>query len=261
MLRVTPPVAAWRIRPVLYRNVAVARAWIWIMVSGFFEPLFYLLSITVGLDELVGRIEVGGELVDYATFAAPALLAASAMNGAVFESTMNIFAKLKWAKTYDAMIATPLSARDIALGELVWSQLRGVAYAAAFLVVMLGMGLVESAWAVLAVPAAVLIGVAFAATGLAGTTYMRTWQDFEIVPLIQLPMFLFSATFYPLSTYPEALRWVVQATPLYHGVALERQLVLGDVSWTAFGHAGYLVVMATVALRIAVRRFDLLLRV
>ncbi len=259
-LRTTPPVVTWRVRPVLARNATVARAWFWVVVSGFFEPLFYLLTITVGLDDLVGVVTDGDRVVDYATFVAPGLLAASAMNGAVYENTANIFAKLKWQKVYDAMIATPISPRDIAVAELVWGQLRGAVYAAAFLLVAVAMGLVGSWWAVLALPAASLIGVAFAGVALAGTTYMRTWQDFEIVPLIQLPLFLFSATFYPLSTYPEALGWVVRATPLYHGVALERQLLVGDVSWTALVHVAYLVVMAAIGLSVAMRRFDVLLR-
>src|SRR5207245_11794889 len=109
-----------------------------------------------------------------------------------------------------------------AVGEIVWALFLGVVYATAFLVVLAALGLVRSPWAVFALPAASLIGFAFAAVGMAGTSYMRSWQDFEFVQLAILPLFLFSATFYPLSTYPRGLQLVVQATPLYQGVALER---------------------------------------
>jgi lipooligosaccharide transport system permease protein len=240
--------------------MTVARTFWLILVSGLFEPLFYLLSIGVGIGELAGDITYQGRAIGYTTFVAPALLAASAMNGSIYESTMNVFARLKWQHTYDGMIATPMTPRDIAVGELAYCQLRGAVYSAMFLAVVVAMGLVESWWAVLALPAAVLIGVAFAAAGLAWTTHMRTFQDFEMVPLVQLPLFLLSATFFPLSTYPATMRWVVQLSPLYHGVALMRDLTLGHVDAGAVVHVAYLAVMTLIAARIAFRRFDLLLR-
>ena len=151
------------------------------------------------------------------------------MNGAVYESTMNIFFKLKFAKVYDAMLATPVGVGDVALGEIAWCLIRGAVYAIAFLVVMIvhgpGRELVGGAGG----PGAVLIGFAFAAVGMAATTFMRSWTDFDLVTLAIVPLFLFSATFYPLSTYPDALQFVVQLTPLYHGVDLLRSLTLGDV--------------------------------
>jgi lipooligosaccharide transport system permease protein len=240
--------------------MTVARTFWLILVSGLFEPLFYLLSIGVGIGELAGDITYQGRAIGYTTFVAPALLAASAMNGSIYESTMNVFARLKWQHTYDGMIATPMTPRDIAVGELAYCQLRGAVYSAMFLAVVVAMGLVESWWAVLALPAAVLIGVAFAAAGLAWTTHMRTFQDFEMVPLVQLPLFLLSATFFPLSTYPATMQWVVQLSPLYHGVALMRDLTLGHVDAGAVVHVAYLAVMTLIAARIAFRRFDLLLR-
>ena len=112
-----------------------------------------------------------------------------------------------------------------------------------FLGVMLGMGLIDSWWGLLALPGALLIGFAFAAAGLAATTFMRSWQDFDYVNMAILPMFLFSGTFYPLASYPDGLQWVVQATPLYHGVALERALVTGAVGPGLLGHVLYLAVL------------------
>jgi lipooligosaccharide transport system permease protein len=233
---------------------AYRHAWL-VLVSGIFEPLFYLLSIGVGLGELVGP--VAG--VSFTSFVAPALLASSSMNGAVFDSTFNVFFRLKYAKTYDAALATPMRSGDIALGEIGWALLRGGLYAAAFLVVMLAMGLVHSIWGIAALPAALLIGFAFAAAGMAATTFMRSWQDFEFVTLATLPMFLFSTTFFPLSVYPRAIQIVVECTPLYQGVALLRGLTLGQVGPGLLWHVLYLTLMGLAGLYIAGRRISRLL--
>ena len=158
------------------------------------EPVFYLLSIGVGVGELVGDFTLpDGSQVGYVEFVAPAMLAASAMNGAIFDSTYNIFFRLKYEKLYDAMLATPMRPTDIARGEVTWALLRGAIYSAAFIVIMVVMGLVHSWWMVLALPATLLIGYAFAGAGMALTTWMRSWQDFEYIQLAILPMFLFSA--------------------------------------------------------------------
>jgi len=218
-----------------------------IIVSGFFEPVFFLYAMGVGIGSLVGDVDVGGgRVVPYLVFVAPALLASSAMNGAIFDSTTNVFFKLKYAKLYDSVLATPLGPRDVAIGEITWALLRGLVYSGAFLLVAGLAGAVTTWWALLAVPAATLIGWAFAAVGMASATYMRTWADFDYVQLAILPMFLFSATFYPLTTYPEPLQWVVQVTPLYHGVAMVRDLMLGQVGAGIVVHIGYLVVMGAV---------------
>ena len=259
--RVVPPsiLGARGARHLLERNFLVYRR-IWVLIfSGFFEPLFYLFAIGVGVGQLVGDVSVGGTVVTYQQFVAPALLAASAMNGAVYESTMNIFFKLKWAKTYDAMLATPLGPGDIALGEIGWSLLRGAIYAAAFLVVMAVFGLATSWWAVLALPAALLIGFAFAAAGMAATTFMSSWQDFDLVALVTLPLFLFSATFYPLDVYPPIIQTLTQFSPLYHGVELIRALTLGIFDWSIAVHVLVLLVMGLVGLSIAARRVEKLL--
>jgi lipooligosaccharide transport system permease protein len=233
----------------------------WLMfVSGLLEPLFYLLSIGVGLGQLVGQVTgPGGQPVTYTAFVAPALLASSSMNGAIYDSTFNVFFRLKYAKLYDAALATPMRPIDIALGEIGWALIRGGLYAAAFMVIMLAMGLVYSAWAVAAVPVALLIGFAFAAAGMVGTTYMRSWQHFEFVELATLPMFLFSGSFYPLSVYPPALRVVVGATPLYQGVALLRGLTLGVVGPGMLLHVLYLAVMGLAGLSLASHRISRLL--
>jgi len=241
------------------RNLMVYRRTWLLIVSGFFEPLFYLFSMGIGLGHYVGKVPVDGVgLISYGTFVAPALLASAAMNGATYEC-VNIFFKLKYAKTYDAMLSTPVAPRDIAVGEIAWTLFRGLLYAVGFLVVVAALGLIHSAWAVLALPAAVLIGFGFAGLSVAGATYMRSWQDFEIVGLIQLPMFLFSATFYPLSVYPGALQWVVRCTPLYNSIELMRGLMLGAVGWPQLVNVAYITAMGLLGLAITDRRIGKLL--
>jgi lipooligosaccharide transport system permease protein len=234
------------------------RTWL-VLASGFFEPLFYLLSIGVGIGALVGTVRFDGHTVPFTSFVAPALLATSAMNGAIFDSTFNIFFRLKYAKLYDATLATPMRPGDVALGEIGWALIRGGLYACAFMIVMLAMGLVHSPWATLDIPLALLIGFAFSGAGMAATTYMRSWQHFEFVMLATLPMFLFSTTFYPLSVYPRPLQLVVDVTPLYQGIALLRGLTLGFVGPGLLWHVLYLAVMGVLGLAIASRRIGKLL--
>ena len=240
---------------------AYRHAWV-VLVSGFFEPLFYLLSIGVGIGALVGQvIGPGGHRVGFTSFVAPGLLATSSMNGAVFDSTFNVFFRLKYAKFYDAALATPMRAADLALGEIGWALIRGGLYAAAFMVVMLAMGLAHSPWAALALPAAVLIGFAFAGAGMAATTFMRSWQHFEFVTLATLPMFLFSTTFYPLGVYPRPVQVIVECIPLYQGVTLIRGLTLGVVGPGLLWPPAYLALMGLTGLYVAGRRINgLLLR-
>lgn len=241
------------------RHALVYRHTWLVFVSGVVEPLFYLLSIGVGLGKLVGTVHGPGGPVAYAAFVAPALLASASMNGALFDSTFNVFFRLKYEKLYDAALATPMRAGDVALGEISWALLRGALYAVAFMAVMAAMGLVYSWWALAALPAAVLTGFAFAAGGMACTTYMRTWQDFEFVTLATLPMFLFSTTFYPLNVYPRPLQFVVECTPLYQSVAMLRDLTLGTVSPAILWHAAYLAVLGLIGLLVAGRRIGKLL--
>jgi lipooligosaccharide transport system permease protein len=254
-------IAARRPVRVVERNaLAYRRNW-YVFLAGFAEPILYLLSIGVGVGGLVGDLHgAGGRPVPYETFVAPGLLAAAAMSGAIFDTTFNFFVKFKYMHTYDAMLATPMRAGEVATGEVVWALLRGTIYATGFLLTMLVLGLVESGWAVLAVPAAVLIGLGFAGAGLAATTWMRSFIDFDYVNLAIVPLFLFSATFFPISRYPDALEWIVRVTPLYQGVALERGLILGDIRWTLLLNAVYLASMGWVGIQIAAARLGRLLQ-
>lgn len=261
--RVLPPTArggrrAWR---VVERDALVARRGWLVVLSGFVEPVFYLLAIDLGLGALVGTVTgPDGQPVTYGAFVAPALLAASAMNGAVYEATFGVFFRLRYQRIYQSMLATPLGPADIALGEITYSQLRGAGYAVAFLVTMTVLGLTASPWALLAVPAAVLLGFAFSALGIVAVTLMHSWVDLDLVNLALLPLFLFSATFYPLEVYPRALQLVTQLSPLYHGVALVRGLTLGVVGPGLLVHVAVLLVLALVASVVGARRLDRQLR-
>ena len=262
LVRVTPPVLFGGRRAIrlIERNIMVYRRGWLVIVSGFFEPLFYLLSIGFGLGQLVGGITgPDGQAIPYTAYVAPALLASSAMNGAIYDSTLNIFFKLKYAKTYDAILSTPVGVGDVALGEVGWALIRGTLYATAFLIVMAAMGLVLSLAAILALPAAILIGYAFAGVGMAATTWVRSWQDFDLLQLMVLPLFLFSATFYPITTYPEPIRTIVSLTPLYQGVDLVRGLTTGTFGPELLAHVVYLAAMGTLGLVVVNRRLDKLL--
>ena len=181
------------------------------------------------------------------------------MNGAILDSTVGIFFKLRYDKVYEGILATPMRTLDIARGELTWSLLRSAVYSLGFLLVMVAMDLVQSWWAVLAWPATWLIGLAFGGLGMAVTTFMKSWQDFEYIQLAIMPMFLFSATFYPIATYDGWLRWVIEATPLYRGVLLCRELTTGALTWGSAVSVVYLVAMGVAGLWVASRRFDKLL--
>jgi lipooligosaccharide transport system permease protein len=241
------------------RNFLVYRkAWL-IFLTGFAEPVLYLFSIGVGVGQMIEGFTFNGQTVTYAAFVAPGMLAASSMNGALLDSTFGIFFKLRYDKIYEGVLATPMRPVDIARGELLWSLLRASAYSLGFLGVMAAMGLVSSWWAVLAWPATWLIGFGFSGAAMALTTYMKSWQDFEYIQLAIVPMFLFSATFFPVTAFHGLLRWIVEVTPLYRGVALVRELTTGAVTMDSVWSVVYLVVMGTLGLAVAQRRFSRLL--
>jgi lipooligosaccharide transport system permease protein len=252
----SPHTTGWEI---VRRNFTVYRSDWLVFLTGFLEPVLYLFSIGVGVGQLIDGFSFNGQTVSYAAFVAPGMLAASAMNGAVLDATFGIFFKLRYDKVYEGVLATPMRTLDIARGELTWCLMRSGVYSLGFLLVMVAMGLVDSWWAVLAWPATWLIGFAFAGAGMALTTFMKSWQDFEYIGLALVPMFLFSATFFPVTAFHGWLRWVVEATPLYRGVTLVRELTTGALTTDSLVSVVYLVVLGLVGVSIAARRFDKLL--
>lgn len=250
---------AGNVRAVVERGLKVIARNNWIIVlSGFFEPVLYLLSMGLGLGALVGDVEFGGRAVPYAAYIAPALMAVSAMNGAVYDSTMNVFFKLRYAKLYEQMLSTSLGPMDVALGEILLAMFRGLLYACGFMAITTIMGL-NLAWtAVLAIPAALLIALAFASIGLGITSYMKTFQHLDFVWFLMMPMFLLSATFFPITVYPEAVQWIVKAMPLWHGVDMIRQLTTGILQPDMWVHVAYFSVMIVVGSVLATRRLKAL---
>jgi len=249
----------WRARRLVERNIMVYRhQWI-IILSGVFEPIFYLIGIGLGLGAIVEQVTLpDGRFVAYAAFVAPALLATAAMNGAVFETIFNVFFKLNYAKTYDGVLATPMGITEIALGEMLWALMRALLYAIAMFVIMLVFGLVLSPWGILMVPAALLSAAAFAAAGLAGTSYLRTVNDFDVpMGLVVMPMFLFSGTFFPIEALLSGpLLWLVQATPLYHAISLVRGLSTGLIGTAQVWDTVYLVAFFAICMWIAMRQME-----
>jgi lipooligosaccharide transport system permease protein len=217
-----------------------------------------LLSFGYGLKDLVGDITVAGQPVGYVAFIAPALLATSAMNGAIYDSTMNVYFKLKHDRLYHGMLATSLGPMDVALGEISWALLRGLSYSIGFMAIVAPLGLIPSMWGILAIPAAVLIALGFASFGMAVTSYMKSYQQLEVVNVVLLPMFLFSGSFYPLDVFPEWLQTIIRLFPLAHAIDLVRGLTLGNISWALAGHAMYFVVMIVIGLFFTTRRLNAL---
>ncbi|WP_104127383.1 ABC transporter permease [Cryobacterium sp. Y57] len=230
-----------------------------VVLSGFVEPIFYLLSMGLGLGALIGQVQTAdGTQMSYAAFIAPALLAVAAMNGAIYDSTWNVFFKMQFAKLYEGMLSTSLGPLDVALGEISLALLRGLLYATGFLLVMQVLGLNLSWWALLALPAVVLIAFGFASIGMAVTSYMKTFQQMDWINFVLLPMFLFSATFYPLSVYPQGVQYVIQALPLWHGVDLVRGLTTGQIEPGMLWHVLYYAVMIVIGLVFTTRRLKAL---
>ena len=246
------------IRMVQRNLIVYSHIWL-VIVSGFFEPLFYLLGIGVGVGSMVPPIDG----IAYGAFVAPGLLASSCLNGAITDGFFNIFFKLHFQKTYEGILATPMRVPDVAFGEMLWALGRGSLYAAAFLLVLLTLGettgrlFLLSPWALLAWPAAVLVAASFSAMALCLTTFVRKVQDFDfVVGALVMPMFLFSGIFVPVGRFPEAVQWLMRATPLYHAVALLRQLTTGNVDAGIAGHLTYLVIGGFVAFTVAMHRLE-----
>ncbi|MFB0836285.1 ABC transporter permease [Arthrobacter halodurans] len=243
-------------RAVIGRGLLATKTSNWaIMVSGFVEPVLYLISMGVGLGALVGTV-VGpaGTEISYAAYIAPALLAVSAMNGAVYDSTWNVFFKMNFGKLYQNMLYTSLGPLDVAIGEIFLALLRGFLYATGFTAIMGVMGLITTWWALLMVPASVLIAFGFASIGMGITSFMKTFQQMDWINFVMLPMFLFSATFYPLSVYPQAIQWLIQAMPLWHGVELLRQLSVGAFNGMTAVHVLYYVLLIVVGMVLTTTR-------
>ena len=251
---------AGRSHAVLERSFIAFKSSTWVViVTGFVEPVLYLLSFGYGVGKFIGNIDSGsGRMVSYAAFIAPGLLATSAMNGAIYDSTWNVFFKLRESRLYHGMLATSLGPLDVALGEIAWALLRGLIYAIGFMAVVAPLGLIPSWWGVLAIPAAVLIAFGFASIGMAITSYFTSFQQMNLINIVLLPMFLFSGSFYPLTVFPGWVQGMIKALPLWHAISLVRGLTLGAINVGLLTHVLYFLVMIAGGLFFTTRRLDAL---
>ncbi|GAB4587997.1 ABC transporter permease [Nocardia sp. IFM 10818] len=262
LTRVLPPgLYSGHVGAIVERSILVNRhSWL-MLISGVVEPLAYLLAFRLGFGALVTHVDgPDGRPMGYAAFVAPALLAAAAMNGAVYECTYNVFLKLRYTRLYAAMHATPIGPADIVLGEIGWAIGRSGLYASAFLAVTAALGLFDSWWALALLPAAVLVAFTFATLSMALVTYLRSTAQFDFVNLALVPMFLFSTTFFPLTVYPAPIQWLVRCLPLYQGIDLMRALAAGALHAGLLVNIAYLTALGALGLYGAIRRLDALLQ-
>lgn len=245
---------------VLERSLIAFKSSTWFAVlSGFLEPVLYLFSFGYGVGKLIGEVTLStGLTVNYAMFIAPGLLATSAMNGAIYDSTWNVYFKLNESKTYQGMLATSLGPLDVALGEILSALLRGFVYSLGFMSIAAPMGLIPSWWGLLAIPAAVLIAFGFASVGMAITSYFKSYQQMGLINITLLPIFLFSGSFYPLTVFPDWAQLIIKLLPLWHAIELVRNLTLGIVGLHLVGHICYFLAMVISGLYFTTKRLNAL---
>ena len=241
-------------RLVLYRRTFRSS-----IFSSFLSPVLFLTAMGLGLGSYVSNsASLGG--VPYLDFLAPGLLAAMAMQTASFEATFPIIRGFIWNKVFHAMAATPIAPRDIALGSLLWITARLTLTSAIFTLVIIAFGAYQSPLVVLCVGSAVLTGMAFAAPIAAYSATQKNPNRFSTIFRFGItPLFLFSGTFFPVSSLPPALQVVAWLTPLFHGVALTRSLSLGTIGQepaAAVMHIVYLTTLVVVGSWLATRTVE-----
>jgi lipooligosaccharide transport system permease protein len=242
------------VRSMRYWMYQYKRTWRGSITTSFLYPVLYLTALGLGFGSLV-KAPVGG--VRYLDFLAPGLLASTAMQIGGNESMYPVMAAIKWLRTYFAMLATPLTVIDVLVGHLAWIAVRLFMVTSIYLAIMAAFGTVYSFLAILAIPVGMLTGLAFAAPIVAFAAAQQNDTGFSTIYRFGLiPLFLFSGTFFPITLLPGWLQPIALATPLYHGVALCRGLVLGHVGWAAAGeHVGYLVALTAVGFVLALRSY------
>jgi lipooligosaccharide transport system permease protein len=235
------------------------RTWRGSVISTILFPVLFLASMGLGLGTLVDSSTSGGvEGHSYLVFLAPGLLAATAMQTAVSESTYPVMGAIKWIKTYHAMLATPLGVLDVLVGHLLYIGVRVLIGSTIFLAVMTAFGAVDSPLALLTLPAALLTGLAFAAPVVAYSAVLDNDYGFAVLMrFVVVPLFLFGGVFYPVTQLPPVLEQVAYLTPLWHGVVLSRDLALGTATVGAtLLHAAYLAAWIAVGFAFAVRNYQ-----
>lgn len=230
-------VSVWRRNASLYR-----RTWKYNLLPNFFEPVFYLTAIGIGVGGYIS--EMAG--LTYVEFLVPGLICVSAMHGASFEVTYNVYVRLIYEKTYSAMVTTPVSPDDILVGEVLWAVTRSCIYGGGFFVVAVVFGLIPNATAMLAFLVIPLTGFLFAAIGISVTLRMPTIELFSFYfTLFLTPLFLFSDVFFPINERLSG-NWlyVAEVLPLLHPVRLARSAFAGEIGWMVVWDVAYILVLS-----------------
>ena len=245
----------YALRSFEYWVYSYRRVWRGSVVTSIVGPVLYLTALGVGLGKLVNR--GAGVGVPYLDYVAPGILAATAMQLATFESAYPVMAAIRWTRQYFAMLATPLRTRDVLLGHQLYVAARLAVVAAIYLVVLAAFGALHSPYAILAWPAAILLGLAHSAPVSAFSAWLERDEGMNgLFRFVVMPMFLFSGTFFPVSRLPHVAREIAYATPLWNGVDLMRHLTLGTASlWPSLAHVAYLALWVAGGLVLASRMY------
>ena len=241
-------IAPLAVRVMEHDATVYRHTWRGTMLVSFISPIFFLTAMGVGLGALVNRTSGGVDGVAYLAFLAPGLLVTTAMQTAMAECTYPVLGKVLWARTYEAMLNTPLGVRDLLIGDLSWVAVRMLMVSIAFFAVIAGFGLARDPVSLLAIPAAALTGMAFATPIFAySVTQIHDSGFAALQRFVIMPLFLFGGAFFPITRLPVVLQWLAQVTPLYHGVALARGLTLGRLAPTeAALHVAVLLVYVSI---------------
>jgi lipooligosaccharide transport system permease protein len=244
---------SWRFMKVWKRNfITYQKIWKVSFLTPLFEPMLYIFAFGMGLGVMVGRIRYGGEALTYIQFIVPALIAIAVMQNAFFETTYTSFVRMYYQRTFDGMLATPLSLEEIILAEIIWAATKSAAAAGIMLAVLGVMGYVEFPMGLMMIPVAFLGGLAFAAIGMVFTGITPTIDLFNLpIFLFITPMFLFSGTFFPLSNLPQWAQKFAVALPLHHLVELSRGFCIGVHETNPWLSLGYLVAFSLVFIVLA----------
>jgi ABC-type multidrug transport system, permease component len=245
----------YALRSFEYWVYSYRRVWRGSVVTSIVGPVLYLTALGVGLGKLVNR--GAGVGVPYLDYVAPGILAATAMQLATFESAYPVMAAIRWTRQYFAMLATPLRTRDVLLGHQLYVAARLAVAAAIYLVILAAFGVLHSPYAILAWPAAILLGLAHSAPVSAFSAWLERDEGMNgLFRFVVMPMFLFSGTFFPVSRLPHVAREIAYATPLWNGVDLMRHLTLGTASlWPSLAHVAYLALWVAGGLLLASRAY------
>lgn len=236
------------------------RAWRSSLILAVLSPVMFLSAMGLGLGSLIEEERAFGG-VSYLAFFATGMLAATCMQAGAFSGMYAIMNKIVWQKNYEAQLASPLSVRDVLLGEVTWSAVMLTQIAVPFFAIMALAGTVESPLGILAIPVAVLMGAGCAAVMMAFTATLETDEAYTwVFRFVITPLFLLSGTFFPIDQLPTWGRVLAHLTPLFHGVELVRQLTVYDLELSALWHLGYLLALLGVGIMIAVRNFERRLR-